>query len=166
MRKSRPNRVRLLGVAVILASGRFLAACAVDPIEPTAAASAADPIEITSGSATASVEPEAASAAGSVDPAPVSTNHTMATDIVGPVDLGPEPATVKTTEVAGPIEDARGAVHAAMSRRHGIASDQHHRLVTASTSHHKSPRQVAARQAPARKQAKVSAETRAAGPKT
>ena len=164
MRKSRPNRVRLLGVAVILASGGFLAACAVDPIEPTAAASAADPIEITSGLATASVEPEAA--AGSVDPAPVSTKHTMATDIVGPVDLGPEPATIKTTEVAGPIEDARGAVHAAMSRRHGIASDQHHQLVIASTSHRKSPRQVAARQAPARKQAKVSAETRAAGPKT
>jgi hypothetical protein len=141
MRKSRPNRLGWL-CTIVLGCAGFLAACENDLVEPV-------------------------SEAGSVELAPASTtNHTMAMDIAGPVDLGSETATIKTTEVAGPIEDARGAVHAAMSRRHGIASDQHHRLVTASTSHQKSPRQVAARQAPARKQAKVSAETRAAGPKT
>lgn len=144
MGKSRPNRVGLFRVAVILASGGFLAACAVDPIEPTAAS------------------------AGSAEPAPVSTaNHTMATDIAGPVDLGSESATVPMTEIAGPIQDAWGAVHTANARRHSLASNHRQPSVIASASHRKSPRQVTARQAPpARKHAKVSAETRASGPKT
>lgn len=144
MDKSRPNRARLLGVAVILASGGFLAACAVDPIDPTAAA-----------------------AAGSVDPAPVSTtNHIIATDIAGPVDLGPELATLEPTENTGAIRDAQGAMHTAPARQHSLAGNQPHRSVIASAPHRKSPRQVAARRAPARKQAKVSVETRAVGPKT
>ena len=144
MGKSRPNRAGLFGVAVILASGGFLAACAVDPIDPTAAA-----------------------AAGSVDPAPVSTTkHVMATDIAGPVDLGPEPATVQPTEIASAIRDAQGVMHTAPARQHSLAGNQHHRLVIASTPHRKSPRQITARRAPARKQAKVSAETRVVGPKT
>ena len=135
MGKNRPNRAGLFGVAGILASGGFLAACAVDPIDPTAAA-----------------------AAGSVDPAPMSTTkHIMATDIAGPVDLGPEPAAVQPTAIA---------MCMAPARQHSLAVNQHHRLVIASAPHRKSPRQIAARRAPARTQAKVSAETRAVGPKT
>jgi hypothetical protein len=86
------RRVVFFRVAVLLASAGFLAACAVDPIEPTAA-----------------------SAAGPVESTPMSTTtHTMATDIAGPVDLGPEPATIKTAEIAGGlIQDASEAVHRA-----------------------------------------------------
>lgn len=91
MGKSRLSRVGLFRVAVILASGGLLAACAVDPLEPMAAA-----------------------AAGSVDPTPISTTkHTMATDIAGPVDLGGEEPTRLTTEILGEIlgqiEDTRPA---------------------------------------------------------
>jgi hypothetical protein len=175
MGKSGPNRVGLFRVAVIVVSGGLLAACAAEPIEPVAASaagsvervavSAVDPIEPTSAPAASPIEPTAVSAAGSVDLAPVSaTNHRVSTDIVGPVDLGPEPATIKTAEIAGPIQDARGAVHTAPARRRSLASNQSHRSVTAS--HRTSPSKVAARQVTARKQAKVSAETRAVGPKT
>jgi hypothetical protein len=164
MGKSGPNRVGLFRVAVIVVSGGLLAACAAEPIEPVAA-SAAGSIEPTSAPAASPIEPTAVSAAGSVDLAPVSaTNHRVSTDIVGPVDLGPEPATIKTAEIAGPIQDARGAVHTAPARRRSLASNQSHRSVTAS--HRTSPSKVAARQVTARKQAKVSAETRAVGPKT
>src|SRR5580700_8604995 len=140
MGKSGPNRVGLFRVAVIVVSGGLLAACAAEPIEPVAA-SAAGSIEPTSAPAASPIEPTAVSAAGSVDLAPVSaTNHRVSTDIVGPVDLGPEPATIKTAEIAGPIQDARGAVHTAPARRRSLASNQSHRSVTAS--HRTSPRET------------------------
>jgi hypothetical protein len=253
MGERRPNRAKLFRVTVILASGGFLAACAVDPVEPTAAASG--PVEATAAAPAGPVETTAA-LVGPADPAPVATaNHIMSTDIVGPVDLGPDPGTIKTAEIAGPIQGAEAAVHTAASRPHigptaastagsvepvsvlavdpigptaaawagpvdpapvsttnhimstdiaglvdlgpdpatiktaeiagpiqgaeatvhtatattgrrSIAIDQRRRSVIASMSLRKSPRQVAARPAPARKQAKVSVGTRAAGPKT
>lgn len=133
MGKSRLSLAGLFRVPVILASGGLLAACAVDPLEPT----------------------------------PISTTkHTMTTDIAGLVDLGGEEPTRLTTEIPGPIQDTQPAVHTVTSTPHRMASNRSHRSVIASLSHRKSPRQVAARPAPARKQAKVSAETRAAGPKT
>src|ERR1700693_4566784 len=112
----------------------FLPPARVDPVEPTAAS------------------------AGSAKPAPVSTaSHTMATDIAGPVDLGSESATVPMTEIAGPIQDASRALRRANARLHSLASNHRQPSVIASASHRKSPRRVAARQAPsARKQAKVS----------
>lgn len=92
MGKGKPRRGELFRLAVVLAGSGFLAACAVDPIEPTVA-SAGDPIE---PSTAGPVGPTAVSATGSVEPAPVSaTTHIMSTDVAGPVDLGPEPAPPK-----------------------------------------------------------------------